>query len=397
MRENCAQNEIKSIGEWEEEWSIIFETKTVTSLAAKAEGQSFYNKQDYRNALERFKIALKLNKCPLNATNLGWVYWGLKNNQKAQKYFKYAIKLDNQYHYAYYALGFSQVRIGKLEEGIESYNKALEIKNNSDAQAGLAEIFSIIRDFPRAIEQYQLVANSRVNRILGYYGLAYIHSELLNYQKAIDFLDEMPKGADTFNRLGVIYKKANRKEEAMKEFGKVLEIDKFHESAHCHLAHFSILQKDYQKAEEEIVKGISKGKTENGHFYHALLVYKLGDYPRAVEMFQLCLNLFPFLENVYKVHYYLALSLFKIDPVQNENQIMIRLNKSIQMHKDWSKSFYRRGLIYQSKGLIDQSLQNFISAVASNSKVHFIDRLSDKKIEFLQFQILSLQTKDLPN
>jgi adenylate cyclase len=179
-----------------------------------------------------------------------WYRQGIEANLQARKLAEEAIALDPEFPDAYCLLAgthFIEVFLGTTKspeqskmESIRLYQKALAIDEyNSLANGGLAFVYSLQRQYEKAIAQGRRCTELNPGKANPYIASAYLYSgryeeAILAYNKTIR-LD--PKGPPHyFLFLGHAYRCLKRYEEAIEEYQKALNREPNHLFSHIHLA-----------------------------------------------------------------------------------------------------------------------------------------------------------------
>ena len=95
-------------------------------------GSIFYEKGDYENALNIYRIALEID--PKNSRihcNLAYLLWGGNKIEEAMKEYELAIKYDPDYDIAYNNLGVIYLDdLGRVKEAVDLFEKAMSCNPN---------------------------------------------------------------------------------------------------------------------------------------------------------------------------------------------------------------------------------------------------------------------------
>ena len=391
----------KSIEEWQSKWKVMMEERQRIARQVALKADKYYDERKFKLAAKYYKLALQHEPAPVFANNLAWSLYACKKNGRAKKYFRKAKKIDSEYKHAYCGIATIYFAEDKYKKAISYFHKAIKLDATfTSAYLGLADVYSQTDEHEKGIELYQKIikmGESKLNK-WNYFSFAYSLGELKRYQEAIEQLEialnKYPEKNDVYNRLGVLYKKQGKYEESLKYFELEISINPKHESAHCNIAHVLTIQRNYQKAEEFISRAFTTQKTQNGHFYHGIFLYKMGRYPEALDLFYNCNKRFPNYEHHHKVNYYIAMSQLKMKENENVNELIELFNIVLSECKVWSKGYYRRGILYlqHSPPLEDLALEDFKQAKINNPLLHYIDRLSEKKISAID-SLINNQTK----
>lgn len=161
-------------------------------------GQIYFSQKNYQEAIKAFKKAIKFNENFVVAySNLGYTYMALKEWDKAIENFRVIFNYPGitAPHYVHNAIGWAYYEKNEFRKSIEELKKAIELKNNY------------------AIAYYNLG--------LSLLGLENFDQAFIEFKNAAK---HQPELVQAHNRLALLYLKKNMKQEARKEFQKVIEL-----------------------------------------------------------------------------------------------------------------------------------------------------------------------------
>ena len=157
-----------------------------------------------------------------------------------------------------------------FEGAIEYYSKALEVDpKDSDAYEFLGQLYSIRKNFDKAIINYSMVLKfepKNLNVLLGrgniyLYYLKKPDKALKNYSKIIE-ID--PKHSMAFNnRSGVYLQYRHELELAFSDLSKSIELDPKYADAYGNRACVYFFKGDFKKAEKDLVAFLKYGSNNN--------------------------------------------------------------------------------------------------------------------------------------
>ena len=162
--------------------------------------------------------------------NLGGAYEKKGNIKKAEKFYKVAAKLKNNYADANINLGSLYMNLGRTKEAKDKFNEVIKTDSlNPHAHYNLGLLYFMEGKDDEAIKEYKESIKMRPD-------LADVHSNLglVYYRKGLMDLAVMecktaikldPKYPQSYGNLGLVYMGQGREDLAMKNFKKVLEID----------------------------------------------------------------------------------------------------------------------------------------------------------------------------
>ncbi len=197
--------------------------------------------------------------------NSGLCYRLLGDYDKAIDCLESAITQDDQHLNLYKSLFLCYIEIGDFLNAQLVLKRAVEV--------GIADDFT----FVKLGDLYR-----RENRF---------NEAIKQYEKAIKI---NPDNSDAYNGWGYALLMKGQKEDADLKFSKALELNPYHERAHFNLVKLKFSQGAHQKALEEIDKLVSL-KPESGQIYRDAgdICIKLGNYEKAIELYKECIKKAP--------------------------------------------------------------------------------------------------------
>ncbi len=166
--------------------------------------------------------------------------------------FAEATKINSNYAEAFYNLGTVQKKLGRFQEAIESYKRAIQITPNYlDAHNNLGNIYKDLGLLNDAIESYEWAISYGPKYAIAHINLASIYSSydlekaLHHYQEAISIEPNFP---EAHYSLGTVFSSLGQKDESMKSYEKALELRSDYVEAHNALSTI----KKYKKNDPQI-------------------------------------------------------------------------------------------------------------------------------------------------
>nr|WP_322745327.1 tetratricopeptide repeat protein [Coleofasciculus sp. LEGE 07081] len=140
-----------------------------------------------------------------------------------------AIEFKPDYHQAWYNRGIALGNLGRLEEELASYDKAIEFKpdyhqawcNRGYALGNLGRLEEELASYDKAIEFKPDLHQAWYNRGYALGNLGRLEEELASYDKAIEFKPDLHQA---WNNRGYALNDLGRLEEAVASYDKALEI-----------------------------------------------------------------------------------------------------------------------------------------------------------------------------
>lgn len=140
-------------------------------------GKSYFYENNIQSAYIEFQKALELNPKDKEALNAIGIIQLLKfeDFQKAVDFFQKAIKIDPNFSEAYNNLGGAYEKLGKFNEAIDSYKRALSnlmYQAPEKAYNNLGRLYYRLGRYDDAIDAYKDALRRVNNFYSSYYGLA---------------------------------------------------------------------------------------------------------------------------------------------------------------------------------------------------------------------------------
>jgi len=171
-------------------WKAYLNYKESRILTAKEhyqEGLNFFEKQDYKKAIEKFKFAIPNDKkLTMAYYKLGEAYQLNGDIYKAEKTYKKAIELDPKFTKCYLSLGLLFEENNNLIKAIKSYKKVIEIDPNfSESIYHLGKIYYIQGEKEKAEKKFLELMKTKSIYPEACFMLGKIYYEKEEYEKAL--------------------------------------------------------------------------------------------------------------------------------------------------------------------------------------------------------------------
>ncbi len=162
---------------------------------------------------------------------LGNIHYSMGNLDRAIEYYDQALELDPSYGVAYYKKGVSLYRMGQLDTALESFQKVVDLKNQSHAMAqyfiGLINLFlGNNEEAERAIEGFR--KQSPESHIADFY-LAQLKIKKKSFAEALDLLQDLaqatPHFAEVHYMLGAAHYGLHHITDAIKSFRRAIDLN----------------------------------------------------------------------------------------------------------------------------------------------------------------------------
>ena len=152
-------------------------------------GISYLNDNNIQPAFVELQKALELNPYDKDVHEaIGIIYLtNLEDYQKAIKHFQAALKIDKNFSEAANNLGNAYSSLGRFDEAIESYERAIsnpQYKNAAMALYNLGMVYYRLSKFDAAMDSYKDALKRFSNFYMPYYGLALCYNAKGQYGDA---------------------------------------------------------------------------------------------------------------------------------------------------------------------------------------------------------------------
>jgi type IV pilus biogenesis/stability protein PilW len=152
-------------------------------------GISYLNDNNIQPAFVELQKALELNPYDKDVHEaIGIIYLtNLEDYPKAIKHFQAALKIDKNFSEAANNLGNAYSSLGKFDEAIESYERAIsnpQYKNAAMALYNLGMVYYRLSKFDAAMDSYKDALKRFSNFYMPYYGLALCYNAKGQYGDA---------------------------------------------------------------------------------------------------------------------------------------------------------------------------------------------------------------------
>jgi tetratricopeptide (TPR) repeat protein len=304
----------------------------INSDAQSSLAWSYYNKNNYEEAIEAFQESIRKHPQWIDAHDgLGWALFMKKDYHSAKKAFKEALAIDPSYADALNGLtAINQAEFGKTDLGWSYYYRG---------------------DYLSALQQFE-------------YDLS-LDKSSLSKDKVLSLRTGIGWSQLSLGKLN----------KAEQEFRDILKTNTTNADALLGLGTVLYQRENFSEASEILRQVIDRQpENYNGLASLAWCYYKTKDYTRATETFQKAIKVNPYLVDPY---YGLGLSQFYSNDLASAktsfssaidiypDYVMTKeFQQILESHKDWTTDLYARlGWSYYYKGLYDKASDMFRSVL----------------------------------
>jgi tetratricopeptide (TPR) repeat protein len=196
-------------------------------------GNEHYYKKEFNEAIMWYDKALGIENNNFDLWyNKGYALVSLGKYEDAVKCYDKAIEIDpgRAFEYKREGKGWSLIKLGKQDEAIKYHEKALET-NPKDLTAlwNKALFLSDAHRYEEAIECYDEISKLNPNSSNVWYNLGTVFNRLAKYEEAIKMFDKAieldPNSSWTWENKGLALENLGKYNEAIKCYDKAIELD----------------------------------------------------------------------------------------------------------------------------------------------------------------------------
>ena len=261
---------------------------------------SLYTQGHHQQALMQASQLLEQFPKSINLYNIiGAANKGLGKLEEAIEAYTKAISLKPDFAEAYNNMGNVLQEQGKLEEALEAYKKALSIKpNNSEAYNNMGNALQDIGKLEEATVAFNKAISLKPDNADAYYNIGNVfrnqgklEEALEVYKKAISI---KPDYAEVYNNMGIVLKNQGRLEEAIEIFRKAISIKPAFAEAYNNMGFALKDQGKLDDAIEAYSKAFSiKPDYANAYNNMGIVLKDQGKRDEAIEAYSKALSIKP--------------------------------------------------------------------------------------------------------
>jgi len=384
-------------------------TKNEKAIYYFIEGKTLELKNNYIQAVENFRTALKYDKAPGIYHALAEVYFKLSKNDEALIEIINALKLNPDY--PNYLETLANIYIARKDFGkaANTYEKILALDSTyTYGLYSLARLYQELNMPAKSIVIYEMITNK-----LGYdfdvlNKMYDIYINYRDYTKASEVLQNIltidPFNLEIKKLLASLYLKNNQSEEAKKVYEEVFILNPDDKAVQTELVKIYFKQNESDKAFENFGRMLGKDslgfweKVQIGELYYNLI-------SQDRSSMEIAENIFSMLSSDYPDHWIPYYYLGAIDLLnKNESDYKGNFSKAIE-YADTSREVYVNvGFLYYQEGEISDALStlnNGLNRFPEDYRLNYIKGLSlqrgNKEIDAIPFfeKAIALNPNDI--
>jgi len=229
---------------------------------------------------------------------LGLIFHQYKQYDKAVEYIKRAAIIAPS-DYFYFNLGNMYLCKKEINDAIESFKKAVEIKpDNADAHLSLGDAYREKHENDNAVGCYRQVIKYDKTNYMAYLALGTLLLEMEQVEEASETIEEVlrikPDEAEILLNLGLYYEKENMYDKAFEIYNKILQLKPDSYKAYLNLSNVYYERNDYNKAAECCKQALSINPDYADAYLNLGNAYKgRKDTRKALECYEKAMSIQP--------------------------------------------------------------------------------------------------------
>ena len=292
----------------------------------------------------------------------------------------------------YYNRGDTFFDLGKFEDAIQDYNKAIDLNpNNASYYYNRGTTFANLEKFEDAIQDYNKAIDLNPNDESVYYnrGVAFIY--LNEYEKAIENLskaiDLNPNKDSTYYNRGIAFTNLSDSEKAIKDFNKAIDLNSNNASYYNNRGTLYINQGNYDEAVKDFSKAIDLnpiftfGYSNLGNLYN-----NLNKYEKAIKNLSKAIDLDPNFSDAYNIRGVSYVNQKKFSEAIKD------FSKAIDLNPNDKEYYYNLGNLYNNLNEYEKAIENLSKAIDLDP--NFSDAYNIRGVSYVNQKKFSEAIKD---
>lgn len=165
---------------------------------------AYKEKEEYLKALEDCNKVININRFSTKGyAQRGLINYEIGRYEKALDDFNEAIKLSDNNSRFYYYRAITKYQLNDIEGTLDDYSKVIQLDPaNALTYYNRAIIYSQVKEYDKAIQDLNRVAQLNPNNVLTYFNRAHLHYEQGEYKKSVE---DYTKAIDLFPAFAKAY------------------------------------------------------------------------------------------------------------------------------------------------------------------------------------------------
>jgi len=241
--------------------------------AYRQRGIALFYLKKYFDAEKALSKSFSLNPAHEDiATDLGSIFIATGNIEKSLRFLKIAQTRDNNMHVVFNNMGAAYAEIGQNKQAINYWEKALEKHSlMSEVFINMGVVYERMGEKKKAVESYQKALKQEFNLPIAHYNLGVIHAKNNDIKKTIESWENArkldSKDGKTLMSLAWAYEKIGKKEIALNQILKSIELEPFNYEFHYAAGRIQSDLGQFEEAAESLKKSINLAPEFGGSYY----------------------------------------------------------------------------------------------------------------------------------
>ncbi|MDB9468408.1 tetratricopeptide repeat protein [Dolichospermum circinale CS-539/09] len=204
-------------------------------------GFAYFQLKDYKQAINDYSQAIKIDdKNAIYYNGRGLTYLKLKDYKQAINDFTQAIKLDTKNAGYYGARGLAYLQLKDYKQAINDYTQAIQLDpKNAGYYGARGDAYLQLKDYKQAINDYSQAIKLKPDFTEAYYVRGIAHYFLKDYKQAIDDWNQAiklkPDYPEAYTNLGIVSYEMGELETAINYWRNAIKINSNFAEAHLAL------------------------------------------------------------------------------------------------------------------------------------------------------------------
>lgn len=191
---------------------------------------TFLRASVWKNSISLYSDILKKYPHSFVALNsLGAEYMLTKNYDLSLRYLNAAINENTNYYKGYYNRGLLFAQTERIRDALKDFDKAIDLKQYPKAYIARANVFYVLKDFPKAMSDAETVLKTDVNNPKANYVLANCYDDLNQLEKALVYYSKtISLNSDNplyYMRRAILYGKMQQFESCLQDLDACTNMD----------------------------------------------------------------------------------------------------------------------------------------------------------------------------
>ena len=293
----------------------------------------------------------------------------------------------------YYNRGDTFFDLGKFEDAIQNYDKAIELDSNVNsacyynrgtAYFSLGKFEDAIQDYNKAIDLNPNDDLSYSNRGNAYFSLGKFEDAIQDYNKAIDL---NPNNASYYYNRGTTFANLEKFEDAIQDYNKAIDLNPNDESVYYNRGVAFIYLNEYEKAIENLSKAIDLNPNKDSTYYNRGIAFtNLSDSEKAIKDFNKAIDL-----NSNNASYYNNRGTLYINQ-GNYDEAVKDFSKAIDLNPIFTFGYSNLGNLYNNLNKYEKAIKNLSTAIDLDP--NFSDAYNIRGVSYVNQKKFSEAIKD---